>query len=322
MEERERGENVLVVDGGFGFIKWLYGDKKGRIRSCYKKFGDEWVIGERALLESGSRYLRTVDELIEMYPVFVREVEGRIGVIEREVIGVGLPYSVFESEAYEEREEVLKRRMKGLGYREVYVLPQGLGGIKWFLRNRGDVRGNILGIDIGFNTLIVVLYSVIEREILMARTYYKKGVYDLVVSFLFPRIKKFIGERSLTPVELNYLMEHRKLQIGFDVVDIMPEVEESVVEYVDDLIFFVMNDIRASFGVVPFEVIVLMGGGANWLRGKIESKRVEVVVLDEPEYSNVYGFRERIFEIRSHCHHGDDDASFQKNHHHGDNDAI
>lgn len=287
---------VFVVDGGFGFVKWLWQEKKGKIRSCYKRQGDGWLVGEKALLETGSRYLRTVEELVEMYPVFIRACEERAGIKEsdKDVIVAGLPYSVFEEGGG--LIEKLENRLKGLGYEETFVFPQGLGGIKWFLKNNPEVRGNVLGIDIGFNTVIVVLYSVEEKEILISRTYYKKGIYDLTTSLLLPRIKKFVGDRTLTPIELNYLMEHKQLQIGFDAVDLAPEVEESVEEYVQDLISFIMNDIKSSFGVVPFSHAVFMGGGASWLRGKVEGKKVKIVIPDEPEFANVYGFREKALE--------------------------
>lgn len=288
---------ILVVDGGFGFVKWFYKGNVGKFRSCYKRMGDEWVFGEKALLETGSRYLRTVDELVEIYPLIVKEVERRAKANERDICCVGLPLSVFEGDSFADFQAILDAKLKRIGYREVYVLPQGLGGIKWFLKGRGDFEGNILGIDIGFNTVIVVLYSVREKEILIARTYYKKGVYDLVVSLLMPRIKKFIGERTLTPIELNYLMEHKKLQIGFDVIDLAPEVDESVAEYVEDLLKFIINDVKASIGVVPFEVVVFMGGGANWLRDRVEAKKVEIVILENSEFANVYGFYEKVKEI-------------------------
>jgi len=217
---------------------------------------------------------------------------------ERDILAVGLPASFFEEDLKSGGVAAgrLERRFKEMGYRDVFVLPQGLGGIKWFLKSNPDVKENILGIDIGFNTVIVVLYSAGEKEILISRTYYKKGIYDLTVSLLLPRIKKFVGDRTLTPIELNYLMEHKKLQIGFDVVDLVPEVEESVEDYVQDLISFIMNDIKSSFGVVPFSYAVFMGGGANWLRGKVEGNKVKIVIPEEPEFANAYGFREKALE--------------------------
>lgn len=184
-EARKGGRDVFVVDGGFGFVKWLYGDRKGKVRSAYKKQGDSWLIGEKALLESGSRYLRTVDELVEMYPEFVRFCEEKAGVSGRDVIAIGLPFSAW----LRDNEEgvfsgILRKGFSRLGYRDLFVFPQGLGGIKWFLSERSDISGNVLSVDIGFNTVIVVLYSIDEREVLFSETYYRKGVYDLVVSIL------------------------------------------------------------------------------------------------------------------------------------------
>lgn len=299
----ERGE-VLVVDGGFGWVKWLYGDRKGRFRSCYRRVADEYVWGERALLESGSRYLRTVEELMEMYPVVVDEVMRVIGVRgdEKEALNlvVGLPYGYLES-GREGEVEGLRARLRRRGFGEVFVFPQGLGGVKWYIvsqRRQGEeVRGNILGIDIGFNTVIVVLYSVEERRILLGRTYYRKGVSDLAVNMLYPRIRAFVGGRTLTPIELNYLMETGVLQVGFERVDLGPEVGEAVEEYVSDLIGFILHDVKAQLGVVPFERVVFFGGGANLLKGRVEGKRVRVEVLEEAEYANCYGFRERVLEV-------------------------
>ncbi|MDA8089204.1 MAG: hypothetical protein M0Z61_03115 [Nitrospiraceae bacterium] len=72
---------MFVVDLGFSRAKWLHDSEKGIVRSCFRKSksgveglsfrGDRYLVGERALLETGSRYLRTVEELVEMYPLFV-----------------------------------------------------------------------------------------------------------------------------------------------------------------------------------------------------------------------------------------------------------
>lgn len=298
----ERRRKVFAVDGGFGFVKWLWGGGKGKVRSCYKRHGDVWLIGEKALLESGSRYLRTVDELVDMYPVFVSYCEEKAGIkdFEKDVIVVGLPHSAWVND--EENGgiylEKLSNSLKKLGYKDVFLFPQGLGGIKWFLKQRPDVGGNILAVDVGFNTVIVVLYSVDEKEILLSETYYKKGMYDLTVSILLPKIKRLIKQdRTLTPAELNYLMEHKKFQVGFDAIDVTSEVEESVQEYVEDLISFILNDIKSRFGVVTFNYVLFIGGGANYLRDKISAKKVEIVIPDEPEFANVFGFREKAYEL-------------------------
>lgn len=293
--------NILVVDGGFGWVKWVSGESRGKFRSCYKRVGEEVLWGERALLESGSRYLRTVEELIELYPEVVREVERASGVKAREYLVLGLPYGYLENLDVEGVEGIKGRIRRMSGYSEVMVFPQGIGGVKWYLkslRERGEeVGGNVLGIDIGFNTVIVVLYSVMERRILIGRTYYRKGVYDLAVNFLYPRIEKFVRGRNLTPIELNYLMESGYLQVGFERIDLRPEVGEAVEEYASDLVQFIVHDLKASLGVVTFERVVFFGGGSYALRGRVEGKSVVVEVMEDAEYANAYGFRERAYEV-------------------------
>ena len=109
---------VFVVDGGFGFFKYLVLDgkckvenvpenPKGKIRSCYKRTGEGWKVGESALLETGSGYVRTVDELIEMHPIFVEHCQKAAGVSEVDVLVVGLPLG-----AYEEKAELLQKKLK------------------------------------------------------------------------------------------------------------------------------------------------------------------------------------------------------------------
>jgi len=301
---------VFVVDGGFGFFKYLVLDgkckvenvpenPKGKIRSCYKRTGEGWKVGESALLETGSGYVRTVDELIEMHPIFVEHCQKAAGVSEVDVLVVGLPLG-----AYEEKAELLQKKLKNTVLQKnanakIFVFPQGLGGIKYFLSRHPVKKGNVFGIDVGFNTVITTLYDVENKQILTGKTYYRKGISDLVTSLLLPRIRKFVGDKTLTPQELNYLTEHKKLQIGFEIIDISYEVEESTKEYVDDLINFIANDLKSNFGVITFEHLVFFGGGANWLKGKLVSEKVNVVILEEPEFANAYGFAVKALELLS-----------------------
>lgn len=283
---------IFVVDGGFGFFKYLYNNQKGKIRSCYKKIGDKWIIGEKALLETSSGYIRTVNELIELHPIFVKHCQEKANAYDAEILVTGLPLG-----AYEEKAEELQKKLSNLGFKKILVFPQGLGGIKHFLSKQKLKKGNILGVDIGFNTVITTLYNIEEKETLLGKTYYKKGVNDLVVSFLFPRVKKFIGDKTLTPQELNYLIEHKKLQMGFEIIDVSYEVNESIKEYTEDLLNFIVNDIESEFGIITFEHLIFFGGGANWLKNKLTSQKVNITILEEPEYANAYGFEIKAKEI-------------------------
>ena len=67
----------------------------------------------------------------------------------------------------------------------------------------------------------------------------------------------------------------------------------------DDLINFIANDLKSNFGVITFEHLVFFGGGANWLKGKLISEKVNVVILEEPEFANAYGFAVKALELLS-----------------------
>ena len=306
---------MFVVDLGFSRAKWLHNSEKGTIRSCFRKSksgmeglsyrGDRYLVGERALLETGSRYLRTVEELVEMYPLFVSACAQKAGIRQDDTLIVGLPYDYWKAEAAKAKKgaagaigalQSSLTRIEGestLDFGQVAVYPQGLGGIKAYLHGNPSVSGNILAVDIGFNTVIYTLYSCSQGEILAGKTFYKKGIHDMAVNGLFPEIQGHIQGKTLTPLEIDYIMQTGALQVGFDRIDITPEIGEAARAYVNDLLALVTGDLKAHGGVVAFDTVLFFGGGARLLTGKIESSRVKVVVMEEPEFANAIGFRIR-----------------------------
>ena len=303
---------MFVVDLGFSRAKWLHNSEKGIVRSCFRKSksgveglsfrGDRYLVGERALLETGSRYLRTVEELVEMYPLFVSACAEKAGLWQDDELVVGLPYDFWKAETAKAKKgsagaiDALQSsltRVEGastLDFGRVAVYPQGLGGIKAYLQDN-PTSGNILAVDIGFNTVIYTLYSCSQEEILTGKTFYKKGIHDMAVNGLFPEIQGHIQGKTLTPLEIDYIMQTGALQMGFDRIDITPEIGEAARAYVNDLLALVTGDLKAHGGVVAFDTVLFFGGGARLLTGKIESSRVKVVVMEEPEFANAMGFR-------------------------------
>ncbi len=307
---------MFVVDLGFSSAKWLCGSAKGTVRSCFRRsktegfifHGDRFMVGERALLETGSRYLRTIEELVEMYPLFVSVCAVKVGIKQDDALIVGLPYDYWKVEVTKAKKGVgsaigaLQNTLThidgetDLNFGRVVVYPQGLGGIKAYLHDNPNESGNILAVDIGFNTVIYTLYSCSHGEILAGKTFYKKGVHDMAVNGLFPEIQGHIQGKTLTPLEIDYAMQTGALQMGFDRVDITPEIKEAARAYVNDLLSLVTGDLKAHGGVVGFDTVLFFGGGARLLAGKVESKGVRVVVMDEPEFANALGFRIRAEE--------------------------
>lgn len=300
---------MLVVDLGFSSAKWLGNNKKGMIKSCYRRHeegylfrGDRYLIGERALLATGSRYLRTVEELIEFYPLFVSVAAERAGIQSDKDLVVGLPYDYWKKEVIKRKRgatniiDTLKESLSLIElngifskFENVTVYPQGLGGIKWYLKNHKP-SGNILALDIGFNTVISTLYSCSEGEILAGTTYYRKGLHDMATNLLMPEITRYLQGRTLTPIEVDYIMHTGHIQVGFDLVDVRSEIQQAVETYVSELLSLVIGDLKASGGIITFDTLLLFGGGARHLQGKVEAKKVQVVVLDEPEFANTFGF--------------------------------
>jgi len=305
---------TLVVDLGFSAAKYLYGDKKkGLIKSCYRKInkdadgsyqwqGSTYLVGEKALLETGSRYLRTIDELIGMYPLFVACAANKAGISEADTLVVGLPYTFWHDENQKQKKgksnaiDTLIRSLESFevngvthSFGSVIVFPQGLGGIKAYLNGNGAVsHDNILGIDIGFNTVIYNIYSTEEKEILTGGTYYKKGLHDMAVNHL--DISAHLPGRTLTPIEINYIILTGKIQVGFDLIDVRPEIETAVSTYIQDLLQLILGDLKAHGGVITFDTVLFFGGGARLIDGLLSSAKINVVIQNEPEYANARGF--------------------------------
>jgi len=308
---------MLVVDLGFSGAKWLRDNRRGIIKTCYRKTksgdgipfeGERYLMGSRALLETGSHYLRTVEELIRMYPLFVAVCADKADIKEDDALIVGLPFDFWKTEqekmkrGQENAVEALKRSLseittsKKYQFSEVLVFPQGLGGIKTYL-SQNAAKGNILAIDIGFNTVIYTLYSTEESEIIAGKTFYKKGIHDLAVNKLLPDLQKHIEGKTLTPLEIDHIMQSGYIQVGFERTDVTPEITDAMESYVNDLFELIIGDLKAHGGVITFETVLLFGGGARYVKEKINSEKVDIVILEDPEYANAVGFEIRAREV-------------------------
>ncbi|QOX80920.1 hypothetical protein FY034_18130 (plasmid) [Trichlorobacter lovleyi] len=297
---------VLVCDFGFSAMKWQFDGCRGRFRSALRRSHDGIQVGDEVLVKTGASYVKTLDELISYYPIFVREAAKISGVdaYEGEVsLAVGLPYSFFKFEeensaGMANAHQALRQSLDDLGrFSDIMVIPQGLGGIKAFeysCNADGGVAGNILGIDIGFNTCIYNLYDTEQRKIVSGDTLMKRGVHDLSMNYLLPLIAHHSSSRSFTPIELSQLIESKEIQRGFELIDIRPEIESAATSYVEALMSDITNDLIAHVGVnARFKNVVIFGGGANLLPadgGIKNGKGINIFIPQEPEFSNAIGF--------------------------------
>jgi plasmid segregation protein ParM len=187
----------------------------------------------------------------------------------------------------------LQKNLTGGNISKVHVFPQGRGGIVAYLTApKISVTGNLLAIDIGFNTIIATLYSVTEQKTIWDATYYKKGIHRMVTEYLHPKLKHLMPGRSVTPVELSHFLESRFIQFGFDRHDIGPEIDASAERYATDTLGDIVADLQAHVGVAAtFDEVLLFGGGTHYLP-EINSKNVKITKLVDPEFANARGFEQ------------------------------
>lgn len=285
---------VFVCDLGFSALKWVYGEKRGRIISAHRRTHDgKILLGDEALLTAGSSYLKTLEDLVHFYPTFVEAAAQEGDVPNGAPLVVGLPYGAWAAEKDRSIGVVntLSKVLNGSGWPEVRVLPQGLGGIRLFMDQNPGLRGNVLAVDIGFNTVIFTLFSADSRTIIYGDTFYKRGVHQMAIQLLLPNIRELAPSRTFTPVEVSYLIERRYIQYGFERHDISQEIEKAAKAYIEDVMRDINGELQAHLGLkAAFDTVLVFGGGATLIRDTISSSRIEIKILADPEFANAAGF--------------------------------
>lgn len=287
---------ILVVDLGFSAGKYRWKGAENRVPSAFRRTANTIIVGDDALRGTGSNYLKTPEELVKYYPDFVSHISGLVDLSEKAVLSIGLPYEFYKNEKEKGDHPSsaivqLKQTLAGGHITHVHVFPQGRGGIVSFLSGmKNEYAGNILAIDIGFNTVIGTLFSVREGKTIWDATYYKKGIHKLVTEYLYPRIKHLVPGRSATPVELSRHLEDRFIQFGFERHDIGPEIDEAARSYAQDMLSDIVADLQGHVGVTAsFDEVLIFGGGTHYLP-EIEAKSIKITKLQDPEFANARGF--------------------------------
>lgn len=289
--------NVMVCDLGFSAMKYKYMKKRGRFFSVFQSDGGKTLFGEDALIATGASYLKSMEDLVANYPMFCDHTAKLVGATPGKThLVVGLPYAFWAREKAMRNEGAigtLVASLKAEGFAEVSVLPQGLGGIRVWTETHPDEAGNVLGIDIGFNTVIFTLYNVGRQRIVYGNTFNKRGVHQMVTKHLLHRISNLAPSRTFSPLEINYLMERGFIQYGFERYDITGEIRAAAEEYLGMLIAEIASELRAHVGdAAYFDAALVFGGGARLVGDHLSGKgrNVNLVVMDEPEFANTEGF--------------------------------
>lgn len=299
-EENQSPLQVFVCELGFSSMKWLNdaNKDKGRIISAYKRHGEEMTVGEDALNTPNPSYLRTVDDLVMVYPFMCEESLKEAGIPASKKgnihMVIGLPYSNWEKEVKQPgrgRVGILEKTLMADGYAKVSVFPQGIGGIRSWIEGKDEVKGNILGIDVGFNTVIFTLYNPSKKKILYGNTFSKRGIHQMVMDHLAPRIEQLFPSRCPIPISMCYMLENGRVQYGDNNEDIRPDIEIAAREYANILISEIKSELEGNVGeAVTFDTMLFFGGGAYFIKEYVpKGKNIAVEVLKSPEFANSIG---------------------------------
>lgn len=290
---------VFVCDLGFSALKYFWKGDTGRIISAYQRRGDGIVYGEEAMVLSGSSCLNTPVDLIEHYPEFIKHAASVAKVSgDGLLLVLGLPHQYWERESNNKRDglqsaiTILEKNCLFKPFSKVLVFPQGLGGIKSFL-SEGPAVGaeRILGIDIGFNTVIYSIFDNKTGKTVHSNTLYNRGVSQMAEKQLRPIINNLSEAKSYSSVEISYLLEQGFIQDGTERIDITQQVQKAFNEYISDTVRDVVGTIRSRAGVTAtFDQIVFFGGGARLIKGVVPAKNVRINILADPEFGNARGF--------------------------------
>ena len=283
----------FVVDLGFSTAKVLYGGRQFRIPSAFRAgMGGAYIYGEDALVKTGSSYLKTPQELIRHYPAFVKLAMERAGAASEEVsLAVGLPYLFWLNENHPGGAvEALTNALAADGYGNVLVLPQGLGGIKSFIHESKGTNGNVLAIDIGFNTVIFTLFDPTRGQMIYGNTYNKRGIHQMANEYVLPRISHLAPARTFTPLEISILIERGTLDYSFEQFDIRGEISQAINDYVTPILDDIYGEVQAELGTHANARHVIMFGGGGALLANSMPANAPFQVLREPEYANARGF--------------------------------
>jgi len=277
------GHTKVVSDGRkLKFPTWIAFPSRSAISEAEEvKVGSEsMVVGEDAKYEPRRVEISSISTLIRYAPYFLKYVINRLGEEPKMVVS-GLPPA--HKDKREDYKEALRSVLKS---GEVEVILQGMGILKDVEDKLGE---DALIIDVGFNTvdyLLVVRHGEKWRY-RKGNTIEEHGVLRAVEAF-----------RENIPDELGYVknLSLSRLIEVFEKGEItiqgmkkrLPDIKEIAVrEFTNALISRLISEIGNALYEV--ETIVIAGGGANLIdRNLIE--HTNVIIPEEPEFSNARGY--------------------------------
>jgi len=236
--------------------------------------GAYFVVGEPAKFAKRVE-IAGVDELIKYYPLFTKYVLEVLRVPAKQALVItGLP------PRYISRAEEVKRSLSAIGVKSLIVF-QGFG-VYYDVKEKGISSG--LVVDIGFNTVDYLAFSVEGEQFIkeLAGSIASLGVINAVLIFrdLLPSNLESLRAKSPSSL-INVFVQGRFKQYD------LSEYKRKAVEQWNEML---KSRLRQEIGSLFLEkdTLIIAGGGAYLVSEEVFEQ--EVVIPDEPEFSNARGY--------------------------------
>jgi hypothetical protein len=286
---------VLGIDIGFGLVKVYSEGLEHKFPTAVAYMPDDEVM-EVEKINVGGRYfvvgkdvkyvanykieIPGVKELIRWSGVFLKYVLDKFG--EFDVIVSGLPPSA--KKHVSEFEAVLKSVSRNA---KIKVLPQG-AGILYDVVNRDESLGEVMVVDIGYNTVDCLVAERVDGVWKKKRGLTIEG-FGVMKAVSFMRelfsskmglLKNWSVSRLVDAFEIGYIV------IDGEKVDLSGYKAEAVKRYEEVLVGRLKAELGDDFRGIGH--VVLAGGGAYYISEKHFGKKV--IIPDKPEFSQARGY--------------------------------
>lgn len=260
-----------------------YGDDSSAV---YNVDGVKYRVGtsavEDAFSTTSEKFLMNYSFLLVFHALKTAKEKGLIKDVEAVSLAMGVSLANWKV-----KEEIAKKivwgvKKLGAEISKVSIYPQGRGVLEDIERK----NGNIVVIDIGFNTLDVLNFRNGQPNPVKSKAIPGFGTVKIISDF-----SRFLTREyglHLTLQEAKDVFLKRSISINGEVVDLSERIKKEKGKYSE----FITGEIEAVFGddyLKKADIVVFAGGGAYYI--DISNMPPNRVLCSPPyEYSNVRGY--------------------------------
>lgn len=307
-------DNLLSVDVGYSYVKYIYSSNKKiisnkiptavlelaenskiNIDDIFEKKGKKYILGEYAELK-GAYLELDINKLIEYAPLFILKIikDNKIDCSDLKIV-TGLSIKDIDK-----ANDLIKEITNYLGENKIKtsidVLPQGRGVAYDFYYEKKDIPKRYVVIDIGYNTFDFI--SIILNQMDLDDSFANSKGINLILEEIVSNIKnEYSIEYSISELNANLSENNHFIFYRGNKIDITVLIDKAVKNYLSTIKNICDTKAKNSLNVA--QEIILAGGGSYLLQQV--SKEVfnnvfgnaKISFIEEPEFSNARGYYKR-----------------------------